>query len=121
VYRRTLDDIVGILHTKDVVLHFIDRGSAGSLAALVRQLPRVPDSMPADHLLAFLRERRGHQAVVIDDGGRVAGLITLEDVLTELLGNVADEFKRRVRTRSDTHRRSHNCGARSAERVVRCG
>jgi CBS domain containing-hemolysin-like protein len=93
VYRRSLDDIVGILHTKDVVLHFVDRGSTGSLAALVRPILRVPDTMPADHLLAFLRERRRHQAIVIDGNNDVAGLITLEDVLGELLGNVADEFK----------------------------
>jgi CBS domain containing-hemolysin-like protein len=93
VYRRSLDDIVGILHTKDVVLHFVERGSTGSLAALVRPILRVPDTMPADHLLAFLRERRRHQAIVIDGNNDVAGLITLEDVLGELLGNVADEFK----------------------------
>ena len=93
VYRRTLDDIVGILHTKHVVLHFVDRGPAGSLTSLVRPILRVPDTMPADRLLAFLRERRSHQAIGVDGGNSVAGLITLEDVLGELLGNVADEFK----------------------------
>ena len=54
---------------------------------------RVRETMPADRLLAFLRERRSHQALVEDDGGRVVGLITLEDVIGELLGNVPDEFK----------------------------
>jgi CBS domain containing-hemolysin-like protein len=49
--------------------------------------------MPADRLLAFLRERRSHQAIVIDDRDQVVGLITLEDVVAELLGGVADEFK----------------------------
>jgi putative hemolysin len=49
--------------------------------------------MPADRLLAFLRERRSHQALVEDASGAVVGLITLEDVLGELLGGVADEFK----------------------------
>jgi CBS domain containing-hemolysin-like protein len=93
VYRRSLDDIVGILHTKDVVLHFVDRGGTGSLAALVRPILRVPETMPADRLLAFLRHRRSHQAIVVDANDNVAGLITLEDVLGELLGNVADEFK----------------------------
>ncbi len=93
VYRRTLDDIVGILHTKLVVLHFVDRGPEGSLTSLVRPILRVADSMPADRLLAFLRERRSHQAIVVDANDSIAGLITLEDVLGELLGNVADEFK----------------------------
>jgi CBS domain containing-hemolysin-like protein len=49
--------------------------------------------MPADRLLGFLRERRSHQALVVDAAGAVAGMITLEDVLGELLGSVADEFK----------------------------
>lgn len=93
VYRRTLDDIVGILHTKGVVMHFVERGATGTLASLVRPIPSVPDTMPADRLLAFLREKRSHQAIVLDGSNRVAGLITLEDVLGELLGNVADEFK----------------------------
>jgi len=93
VFRKTICDIVGILHTKDAVLHFVDQGSAGSLSVLVRPIPRVPDTMPADRLLAFLRERHSHQAIVADRAGRVAGLITLEDVLGELLGNVADELK----------------------------
>jgi CBS domain containing-hemolysin-like protein len=49
--------------------------------------------MAADRLLAFLRERRSHQAIVVDAAGAVVGLITLEDVVGELLGGVADEFK----------------------------
>lgn len=93
VYRETLDEVVGIVHTKMVVRHFLERGRSGSLAALVRPILRVPDSMAADRLLAFLRERRSHQAIVLDESGHVAGLITLEDVLSELLGTVPDEFK----------------------------
>ena len=93
VYRGTLDDIAGILHTKDVVTHFLERGESGALSSLVRPVPRVPDTMSADRLLAFLRERRSHQALVVDDATRNVGLITLEDVLGELLGSVPDEFK----------------------------
>jgi CBS domain containing-hemolysin-like protein len=95
VYRSTIDTIVGILHTKDVVLHFLERGRAGSLASLVRPIPRVVDTMPADRLLAFLRETRSHQAIVLTAANDVAGLITLEDVIGELLGTVPDEFKSR--------------------------
>ena len=93
VYRRSLDDIIGILHTKHVVTHFLDRGRTGTLAALVRPILRVPDRMPADRLLGFLRERRSHQALVVDSSDAVIGMITLEDVLGELLGSVPDEFK----------------------------
>jgi CBS domain containing-hemolysin-like protein len=93
VFRRTLDDVVGILHTKDAVTHFLERGHAGTLAGLVRPILRAPDTMPADRLLGFLRERRSHQALVVDAANVVVGMITLEDVLGELLGNVPDEFK----------------------------
>jgi putative hemolysin len=93
VFRGSLDDVVGILHTKDVVTHFVQRGRTGTPASLVRPILRVPDVMPADRLLGFLRERRSHQALVVDNANRVVGLITLEDVLGELLGSVPDEFK----------------------------
>ncbi len=93
VFRRSIDDIVGIVRTKDVVVHFLQRGRTGTLASLVRPILRVPDEMAADRLLEFLRERRSHQVLVADTSGAVVGLITLEDVLGELLGGVSDEFK----------------------------
>ncbi len=92
VFRGSIDNIVGILNTKDVVMRYV-RGGGLSVAALMRPIVRVPDTMPADRLLTFLRERRSHQALVVDVSGSVVGLITLEDVVGELLGGVADEFK----------------------------
>jgi CBS domain containing-hemolysin-like protein len=53
----------------------------------------VHDTIPADHLLTYFRERRIHQAVVVGERGTIEGLITLEDVVAELLGGVSDEFK----------------------------
>ena len=92
VYRGSLDSIIGILHIKDIVTGFVQSGNL-TVAALLRPIVSVPETMPADRLLAFLRERRSHQALVLDANGGVVGLITLEDVLGELLGGVADEFK----------------------------
>jgi magnesium and cobalt exporter, CNNM family len=93
VYRDSLDNVVGMLHTKDVVMEYVRGMRRRSLASLLRPIVRVPHDMSADRLLAFLRERRTHQALVIGEDGKVAGLITLEDVVAELLGGVADEFK----------------------------
>ncbi len=93
VYRGSIDTIIGILHIKDVVTRFVQSGPSLTVAALLRPIVRVPDTMPADRLLAFLRERRSHQALVVDAEGAVEGLITLEDVVAELLGGVSDEFK----------------------------
>jgi putative hemolysin len=99
VYEGAPDKLVGVLHTKDVVTAFLahDRLSTKSL---LRPIVRVPADMAADRLLAFLREQRTHQAFVAGAAGDVEGLVTLEDVVGELLGGVADEFKgarRRVR------------------------
>ena len=93
VYRGSLDNVLGMVHTKDVVVDFVDERQQGSLTALLKPISRVSDNMPADRLLAFLRERRSHQALVVDENARVSGLITVEDVLAELLGGVSDEFK----------------------------
>jgi putative hemolysin len=93
VYRGSVDDIIGILHTKDVVMNFVgDRRQVG-LAALLRPIARVHGSIPADHLLAYMRDRRIHQALVVGEAGQVEGMITLEDVVAELIGGVSDEFK----------------------------
>jgi magnesium and cobalt exporter, CNNM family len=82
-----------MLHIKDVVSEYVKGMPRRSLASLLRPIVRVRHDMPADRLLTFLREHRSHQALVVDDSGRVMGLITLEDVVAELLGGVADEFK----------------------------
>jgi CBS domain containing-hemolysin-like protein len=99
VYEGSLDNVVGILHTRDLAINFVQPDPVSSVAALLRPIVRVADAMPVDRLLAFLRERRSHQALVLDAQGQLAGLITLEDVLSELLGGVADEFKQVGRRR----------------------
>jgi CBS domain containing-hemolysin-like protein len=106
VYRGDLDHVIGMLHTKDVVSAYVHDVRRRSLTSLLRPIIRVRHDMPADRLLAFLRERRTHQALVVDGNGKVIGLITLEDVVTELLGGVADEFKtaRRRQVRAEEPR-----------------
>ena len=59
----------------------------------MRPIPSVHESVSADRILKDLRERRSHQALVVDEAGGTAGLLTLADVLTELFGHVGDEFK----------------------------
>src|SRR5215204_6142026 len=64
-----------------------------TLSDLIRVVPTVHESVTADRVLRELRERRSHQALVVDEFGGTAGLLTLEDVLSELLGDVGDEYK----------------------------
>ncbi len=93
VYRDSPDDIIGIVHTKDVVTGFINERAETSLMSLLRPLARVHGSIPADHLLTHMRDKRIHQVLVVGEGGQLEGLITLEDVVAELIGGVSDEFK----------------------------
>jgi putative hemolysin len=93
VYRESIDNIVGMLHTKDLVRWLVSGVTSDTLDSVIRPITSVHESVTVDRVLRHLRERRTHQALVVDEFGGTAGLITLEDVLSELLGDVGDEFK----------------------------
>jgi CBS domain containing-hemolysin-like protein len=93
VYEGAIDRVIGILHARDLVLDHVRHGDPDRFRRLIRPAATVPETMHADRLLRFFREQRTYQALVIDEFGGVAGLVTLEDVLTELLGEVGDEFR----------------------------
>jgi magnesium and cobalt transporter len=90
VYRQTLDEVIGIVHLKDLLDYWGD-GADFVLERIVRQVPVVPPSMRVLELLLELRTSRQHLAVVVDEFGGTDGLVTLEDVVSELLGEIADE------------------------------
>lgn len=92
VYHGTVDTVVGMVHTKDVATA-VAAGGAPTLASLTRPVLSVPGSVTAERLLGSLRETRSRLAVVLDEYGGVEGIVTLEDVLAELVGDVGDEFK----------------------------
>lgn len=81
-YRETPTDITGVLHAKDVYLHGPEPATASTL---MRPVVRVPASMPGDHLLTTLRERRAQLAVVENPSGDAVGIIAFEDVLAQML------------------------------------
>jgi CBS domain containing-hemolysin-like protein len=93
VYEDNLDQIVGVLHIKEVLRKINDADDEGCTA---RQLARepffVPEAIPAIDLLRQLRSRRQHLAIVLDEYGGTAGLVTLEDLLEEIVGEVSDQF-----------------------------
>jgi CBS domain containing-hemolysin-like protein len=93
VYDGSIDRTLGLVHVRDVATTFARSGNLDSLRRRIRSVPAVPESMSADQLLRTLRESRSHQALVVDEYGAVAGLITLQDVVAELLGEVRDEFQ----------------------------
>ena len=93
VYRGTIDNVIGMINIKDLVMHYLKHGNIKSIDRLMRPALFIPDTVKADRLLSMLKEKKCHQAMIVDEFGGVAGLITLEDVLAELVGDVGDEFK----------------------------
>ena len=86
--EKGLDEPVGLLHVKDLLVN----GPEKPLKEIARPLERVPESMLIDELLERLRKLREHFALVVDEHGTVVGLITLEDILEEIVGEIEDEF-----------------------------
>jgi CBS domain containing-hemolysin-like protein len=92
VCRGGIDDTIGILHTKDAVRAHA-RGTPRFVSELLRPVVKIPLDAAADDTLVTMRERRASQAMVVDGEGRVAGMVTLRDVLGAVFGVLADEFK----------------------------
>ncbi|MCI8550176.1 MAG: HlyC/CorC family transporter [Lachnospiraceae bacterium] len=96
VYRESLDDIVGIIHLKDVVL-FQKKEEFGKkklkeLKGLMRKAHFIPETRNIRKLFEVMRSRKIHMVIVIDEYGQVEGLITMEDILEEIVGNILDEY-----------------------------
>lgn len=90
VYRGSLDEIVGMAHMRDIIAYWgSDR--AFSLKDVVRKILFVPSSMPAIQLLAQMRATRTHMAIVVDEYGGTDGLVTISDLVEEIVGSIADE------------------------------
>lgn len=93
VYEEDLDDIVGVLHAKTLARQQARQdGEAFELRPLLRSLLFVPESLPLDQMLTRFRRERNQMAIVVDEYGGTAGLVTLEDVIEEVVGEILDEF-----------------------------
>src|ERR1700758_4153068 len=93
VYRESLDDIVGTLHIRDLIEALHDRGlGAVDLETLVRPAYMVPETKDLGALLTEFRRTNQHMAIVIDEYGSMEGIVTLEDLLEEIVGEIEDEF-----------------------------
>jgi CBS domain containing-hemolysin-like protein len=94
VYEGTVDDVVGLAYAKDVLRRLHDGQADKPLADILRPAPFMPESMRAAEGLREMRKRKSHMVIVIDEYGGTAGLVTLEDLLEEIVGEIADEYDR---------------------------
>jgi len=90
VYGESLDEVVGMVHIKDVFIANFDPTKERSLSALMREPLFVPESMGVIELLARMRGQRIHLAIVVDEFGGTEGLVTIEDVVEEIVGEIED-------------------------------
>jgi len=91
VYDETVDKVVGTIYTKDLLQKIVD-GEEFSIAGIAREAFFVPESKMIDELLTEFKLRKQHLAIVVDEYGGTAGIVTLEDVLEEIVGDIQDEF-----------------------------
>ena len=90
VYRETLDDVIGFVHVKDVLAPVANRRPA-KLTAMLRKVLFVAPSLPVFDLLVQMRQSRTHIAAVVDEFGGIDGLVTIEDLIEEIVGDIEDE------------------------------
>jgi len=91
VYGESLDSVIGMVHVKDIFMASVDPSRDRSLGSLMREPLFVPESMGVIELLARMRSQRIHLAIVVDEFGGTEGLVTIEDVVEEIVGEIEDE------------------------------
>ncbi len=94
VFENTIDNIVGVLYTKDMLKQLRDGHDTIPIRTLVRPAYYVPETKKLDDLLREIRQRRIHMVIAIDEYGSVAGLVTIEDLVEEIVGDIRDEYDR---------------------------
>ena len=91
VYRDSVDDIVGMLYTRDLIPFIGQKNNKGSIAAVIKPVFYIPETKMIDELLREFQDKRRKLALVVDEYGGLSGLVTLEDILEEIVGEIQDE------------------------------
>lgn len=96
VYKNDRDHIIGILHIKDLMRQTLRATGAFDIRLILRSTPAVPEDQPIEALLAAFKRQKLHMAIVLDEFGGMAGIVTLEDLVEEIVGEVRDEFDQEI-------------------------
>ena len=92
IYENTIDNVVGVVYAKDILRYWGQSGDGLSLTQIARSPHFIPETKRVDELLQEFRKKRVHMAIVVDEYGGVAGLVSLEDLMEEIVGEIEDEF-----------------------------
>jgi magnesium and cobalt transporter len=91
IYKETIDNVSGILYVKDLLIHIINKEPI-NISSIMRKAYFVPESMKLDVLLRELKDRKVHIAVAVDEYGGTSGMVFMEDIIEEIVGDIQDEF-----------------------------
>ncbi|TVR66085.1 MAG: HlyC/CorC family transporter [Spirochaetaceae bacterium] len=111
VYKETIDNVVGMLYAKDL-LQYITNGEEIRIDQLLRKPYFVPESKRLDGLLREMKRRRVHIAVAVDEYGGVSGLVCMEDIIEEIVGDIQDEFDNEREDLLEIGEHAYLCDAR---------
>lgn len=92
VFEETIDNITGILYVKDLLSFVTNKRKKFDIKKLLHKPLFIPETMPLDELLVEFKKQRQHLAIVIDEYGGIAGIVTMEDILEEIVGDINDEY-----------------------------
>jgi putative hemolysin len=92
VYNDSVDNVVGVLYAKDLLRYLRDGRTDVPLSRILRPAYFIPESKKVDELLGELQQRKVHMAIVVDEYGGTAGIVTIEDLLEEIVGEIQDEY-----------------------------
>lgn len=92
VYRETIDHVIGIVHVRDLLRFVVEPAEEVNVSDVMRPAYFIPESKRVDELLRDLQRQRVHMAIVVDEFGGTAGIVTIEDVLEEIVGEIQDEY-----------------------------
>ncbi|MDR0524286.1 MAG: hemolysin family protein [Spirochaetaceae bacterium] len=111
VYQETIDNVIGILYVKDVLKSLL-KDNTFAIPQLLRKPFFVPESKRIDGLLRELRRRKVHIAVAVDEYGGVSGIVCMEDIIEEIIGDIQDEFDHETELILPLEDRTYLCDAR---------
>jgi putative hemolysin len=92
VYDETIDNLAGSVHVKDLLKLYVNGEKNRPVAEIAKKLSAVPETMPINDLLRQMREQHFHMALVVDEYGGTAGIVCMEDIIEELIGEIRDEY-----------------------------
>jgi CBS domain containing-hemolysin-like protein len=113
VYKDTIDNVVGILYAKDLLSYLVKEPAELSLAEIIRPPYFVPESKKINSLLREFKKRRVHISIAVDEYGGTSGIVCLEDIIEEIVGEIQDEFDNETEEILEIGEKVYLCDARA--------